>query len=475
VTIDGGSVNAGSVIPAPLNLSGKRVYLNEATFSRDLAGQAVEGGATDEAPCYIDERGGEGSYGIKDMLVGADNSLWLYLPAGKGGAAGLSFTVGGQLYGENAEHIKEATWLLSPIPDVEVPGPLDAVYLQTLSEVALPEGWAFTEDGDTEVGKVGARWHPALFTPEDEEYSTVAKSVLINVARKDPEASPQRTLSAVYGQTLGDLDLSYRWAWDEDGSTPVGDAGDRQHPATYTHPDAEGYNTQCQDVEVTVAKAVPDVQKPSAISTLEGATLGELALPDGWSFDEPPATQVGSSGARQWAVTYTPDDPANWEALHANVLVVVNEGEAVVPPAAKVKTVKIRFKGASGVKAVTATVGKKIGKLPTPTKKGYKFTGWHTKKNGGAKVSASYIVTAKTPAALYAHWQKRLVYGKVTGCKSLFVRVHPSPHSNRASVSGYLRQGAKVCILAKTGDWYKVSAGKQKGYVYARYIKKIKA
>lgn len=47
--------------------------------------------------------------------------------------------------------------------------------------------------------------------------------------------------------------------------------------------------------------------------------------------------------------------------------------------------------------------GKKYKKLPTPTKKGYKFLGWYTKKKGGKKVTGKS--KANKSQIIYAHWQ----------------------------------------------------------------------
>jgi uncharacterized repeat protein (TIGR02543 family) len=49
----------------------------------------------------------------------------------------------------------------------------------------------------------------------------------------------------------------------------------------------------------------------------------------------------------------------------------------------------------------------KYGKLPTPTRKGYKFKGWYTKKSGGSKITAASTVKIKKTTKFYAHWTKK--------------------------------------------------------------------
>lgn len=51
--------------------------------------------------------------------------------------------------------------------------------------------------------------------------------------------------------------------------------------------------------------------------------------------------------------------------------------------------------------------GKKVGALPTPTRSGYTFKGWFTKKSGGSKwTKKTYVKKAKN-RKLYAHWKKK--------------------------------------------------------------------
>jgi uncharacterized repeat protein (TIGR02543 family) len=49
--------------------------------------------------------------------------------------------------------------------------------------------------------------------------------------------------------------------------------------------------------------------------------------------------------------------------------------------------------------------GSKVGKLQKPTRSGYKFLGWYTKKSGGTKISKSTMI--KGSKTYYAHWKKR--------------------------------------------------------------------
>ena len=78
-------------------------------------------------------------------------------------------------------------------------------------------------------------------------------------------------------------------------------------------------------------------------------------------------------------------------------------------------TVRIRLKPVEGtLDARSLTVRKKgrIGELPKPHRKGYRFEGWYTGKNGGTEVTAATKVSSLKRNTLYAHWRVR--YYRIT-------------------------------------------------------------
>ncbi len=87
--------------------------------------------------------------------------------------------------------------------------------------------------------------------------------------------------------------------------------------------------------------------------------------------------------------------------------------------------------------------GKPVGVLPQPKRDGYSFTGWYTKKAGGAKVTASTKFTKAT--TLYARWTLRkyrvtLVSGE--GCASVSGQgLHP--YGSTVTISAVAQPGYK--------------------------------
>ena len=45
------------------------------------------------------------------------------------------------------------------------------------------------------------------------------------------------------------------------------------------------------------------------------------------------------------------------------------------------------------------------GDMPTPVRRGYTFTGWYTKEEGGERVLSSHLYTTPSDTTVYAHWQ----------------------------------------------------------------------
>jgi uncharacterized repeat protein (TIGR02543 family) len=86
---------------------------------------------------------------------------------------------------------------------------------------------------------------------------------------------------------------------------------------------------------------------------------------------------------------------AHWAATKKTVTYNANGGR-LTEKGKKVKTVK-----------KPATYGKKYAPPKSPTRAGYKFKGWYTKKSGGSKVTKATKVTfSSAKQTLWARWSK---------------------------------------------------------------------
>ncbi len=73
-------------------------------------------------------------------------------------------------------------------------------------------------------------------------------------------------------------------------------------------------------------------------------------------------------------------------------------------------------------KSLSIKKGTKIGSLPTPTRSGYTFTGWYSKKSGGSVVNSSTKFNKNT--TIYAHW--KIEIGISLNKKNLSIKVGDS-------------------------------------------------
>ncbi len=82
-------------------------------------------------------------------------------------------------------------------------------------------------------------------------------------------------------------------------------------------------------------------------------------------------------------------------------------GRRGVPKALKIRTPELKLDLNGGELAESFDGGYLTGEtvsLPTPTRDGYTFDGWHTSKNYTTKVSSSYVTNKDGVVTHYARW-----------------------------------------------------------------------
>ncbi len=231
----------------------------------------------------------------------------------------------------------------APEKDYKEPTDLTAVYGQTLSDVSLDKypGWAWN-DSKTPVGDVGTNKFPATFTPSDLDYTakTVDLPVTVTSAKAQDitEPSPE---TVVYGTKLKDINIK-PWQWSDPSVTPtVENSGyEAYYPAdnkNYDWSDIEGYNETSQrivrKIEVPVqqadpAHADPSYSEPTNITAVYGQKLSDIALPEGWTWNNPGAL-VGDVGTNEFTATFTPKDSDNYATKTKSIPVQVTPTESL--------------------------------------------------------------------------------------------------------------------------------------------------
>ena len=219
-------------------------------------------------------------------------------------------------------------------PAYDVPKDLTAVYGQTLKDVTLPQGFSWQDDESTAVGNAGSNTFKATYTPADTaNYQIVADiEVTIEVSKATPAYDVPENRTAIYGQTLKDVALPQGFSWQDPEDTAVGNVGSNTFKATYTPEDTANYQ-MVTNIEVTieVSKATPAYDVPKDLTAVYGQTLKDVALPAGFSWQDPEDTAVGNAGSNAFKATYTPADPANYQIVaDIEVRVTVSKGESTL-------------------------------------------------------------------------------------------------------------------------------------------------
>ena len=216
-------------------------------------------------------------------------------------------------------------------PSYVVPSGLSAVYGQTLGDVTLPTGFSWQDDASAKVGDVGHKTFLAVYTPVDTaNYETVRNiEVGLDVAPAPlAEGDFSFDLSdAVYaGNPVTGRVSSAVLVEGEDYSVVYADnvnAG----TASVTVAGIGNYDSGSSITKrFVIEKADPAYEAPSPISATEGQILGDLKLPDGFSWQDELSTSVGDAGEHIFKAKFTPRDTANYNVVEdVPVTVVVTE------------------------------------------------------------------------------------------------------------------------------------------------------
>lgn len=118
--------------------------------------------------------------------------------------------------------------------------------------------------------------------------------------------------------SLGDITFSYQ---QQDGNgnwsdldTAPSNAGTYRVKATVAE-DGIYASAESEYVEFTINKATPKYDVPNGLEAIEGQTLADVTLPEGFTWDADETTSVGNPGTNMFTVTYTPADTDNYKTI----------------------------------------------------------------------------------------------------------------------------------------------------------------
>ena len=167
-------------------------------------------------------------------------------------------------------NIEDCVWeIVKANPSYELPTNLMGYVGDNLSTVTLPEN--FTWENKEQVISNGEQTYLATYTPDDTANYNIISNISISVMgeKRSPSYSPLDNLEATYGDKLEDiifpLDNGGVWSWKDEGTTLVGNVGERHFVAIFTPNDTERY--EVIEVQVTINVLPKEVLKPTLSGT----------------------------------------------------------------------------------------------------------------------------------------------------------------------------------------------------------------
>lgn len=193
------------------------------------------------------------------------------------------------------------------------------------------------------AGTTQAGW---VFKPADStNYAELTGKAAITVAKATPVIAEKSTATALtYGQKLSDSTLTggkatYKtvdgtevagtFAWKNSNIKPtVADSGKTEYDVTFTPSDTDNYNAVDMKISLTVNKAAKAPNMPEAAMAPARSTkkIGDIILPEGWSWQEADKDTVLADGVAVTATAvYTGADKGNYETESVSITITRSE------------------------------------------------------------------------------------------------------------------------------------------------------
>ena len=200
--------------------------------------------------------------------------------------------------------------------------------------------WSFT--GTNIVPTVNNKGYQVVFTSNDtNNYNTVTRTITVKVTKATPVIAEKPTAGALtYGQKLSDstltggkaayqtadgTEITGTFAWKNSSSKPtVADSGKTEYDVTFTPSDTANYNAVGIKLSLTVNKAAKAPNMPETTMAPAHSTkkVGDITLPDGWSWQEADRDTALADGVAVTATAvYTGADKGNYETESVSITI----------------------------------------------------------------------------------------------------------------------------------------------------------
>ena len=228
------------------------------------------------------------------------------------GIASIDITGKGRVIGS----LRYTFNIAKAIPCYKNPEDIEVTYGQTLSDVALPEGFSWQDDPSTSVGDAGEHEFLAAFTPGDTSNYESVRDVPVKVrVFRDLDASMFSVDAAglVYDGSAHEPAVSS--AVVPEGSYAVEYRDNANAGEATAVVSGKGFYRGSCELRFDIAKAIPCYKNPEDIEVTYGQTLSDVALPEGFSWQDDPSTSVGDAGEHEFLAAFTPGDTSNYESV----------------------------------------------------------------------------------------------------------------------------------------------------------------
>ncbi len=209
---------------------------------------------------------------------------------------------------------------------------------------SLAGTWSFT--GTNIIPTVNNKGYQAVFTPDDtNNYNTVTRTITVKVTKATPVIAEKPTAGALtYGQKLSDstltggkaayqtadgTEITGAFAWKNSSIKPTAaDSQKTEYDVTFTPSDKDNYNAVDTKLALTLNKAAQAPNMPQAVMAPAHSTkkVGNITLPDGWSWQEADKDTALADGVAVTAnAIYTGADKGNYETESVSITITRSE------------------------------------------------------------------------------------------------------------------------------------------------------
>ena len=240
------------------------------------------------------------------------------------GIASIDITGKGRVIGS----LRYTFNIAKAIPCYKNPEDIEVTYGQTLGDVALPEGFSWQDDPSTSVGDPGEREFLATFTPGDVANYEVVRDVPVKVRVFRAVDASMFSVDAdglVYDGSAHEPAVSSAVVPEGSYSVEYRDNVSAGEAAAVVS--GRGFYRGSCELKFAIAKATPDCDSPAPVEAAYGQTLSDVALPEGFSWQDGDIP-VDWYGSKTQYATYVPEDKNNYNSVSdvpVEVFVLRNE------------------------------------------------------------------------------------------------------------------------------------------------------